>query len=104
VNTVSDALLKLLASGGNDNVVNVWDGRNPSTPRMTKNNHTAAVKALAWAPWQSSLLASGGGTNDKVRRGLALWEADQMLYLHRPFISGTPPLQPDSIRWSPILK
>jgi cell division cycle protein 20 (cofactor of APC complex) len=34
---------------------------------MTKNNHTAAVKAIAWSPWQSSLLATGGGTNDKVR-------------------------------------
>ena len=34
----------LLASGGNDNVVNVWDGRMLSAPKMVKNNHTAAVK------------------------------------------------------------
>lgn len=34
----------LLASGGNDNVVNVWDGRMLSAPKMVKTNHTAAVK------------------------------------------------------------
>jgi len=34
----------LLASGGNDNVVNVWDGRMLSAPKMMKTNHTAAVK------------------------------------------------------------
>ena len=27
--------------------------------------HSAAVKALAFAPWQSSLLATGGGSNDR---------------------------------------
>ena len=41
-----------LASGGNDNVVNVWDGRlgdvgegARGSPRWVKRNHTAAVKA-----------------------------------------------------------
>jgi cell division cycle protein 20 (cofactor of APC complex) len=56
----------LIASGGNDNVVNVWDGRMLSAPKMTKNNHTAAVKAIAWCPWQSSLLATGGGSSDRT--------------------------------------
>ncbi|ODN82493.1 cell division control protein [Cryptococcus wingfieldii CBS 7118] len=68
---------QFLASGGNDNVVNCWDGRigasvlqtDEGTPRgvakWTKRNHTAAVKAIAWCPWQSSLLATGGGTADK---------------------------------------
>ncbi|OZJ04249.1 hypothetical protein BZG36_02483 [Bifiguratus adelaidae] len=60
-----------LASGGNDNVVNIWDARS-TTPRMTKTNHTAAVKALAWCPWQNSLLASGGGTHD---RNIHFWNA-----------------------------
>jgi hypothetical protein len=27
--------------------------------------HSAAVKALAFAPWQPSLLATGGGSNDR---------------------------------------
>ncbi|KAG0083766.1 ubiquitin-protein transferase activating protein [Podila epicladia] len=54
-----------LASGGNDNLVNIWDSRTTTTPKFTKTNHTAAVKALAWCPWQNNLLASGGGTADK---------------------------------------
>lgn len=37
----------LLASGGNDNVVNVWDGRMLGAPKMMKTNHTAAVKVGA---------------------------------------------------------
>ncbi|EEB05644.1 sleepy Slp1 [Schizosaccharomyces japonicus yFS275] len=53
-----------LASGGNDNVVQIWDARS-SVPRFTKTNHSAAVKALSWCPWQSNLLATGGGTMDK---------------------------------------
>ncbi|KAF9888120.1 hypothetical protein FE257_009256 [Aspergillus nanangensis] len=28
--------------------------------------HSAAVKAIAFAPWQSSLLATGGGSNDRA--------------------------------------
>ncbi|MBW0483700.1 hypothetical protein O181_023415 [Austropuccinia psidii MF-1] len=56
----------LLASGANDNIVNVWDARNVDEPRMSKNNHRAAVKAIAWCPWQSNLLATGGGTSDKM--------------------------------------
>lgn len=30
--------------------------------------HSAAVKAIAFAPWQPSLLATGGGTNDRTIR------------------------------------
>jgi WD40 repeat protein len=56
---------QLLASGGNDNLVNIWDIRS-SLPKMTKSNHRAAVKALAWCPWQSNILATGGGTSDKT--------------------------------------
>jgi len=53
-----------LASGGNDNLVNIWDARS-SIPKFTKSNHRAAVKALAWCPWQANLLATGGGSSDK---------------------------------------
>lgn len=35
-------------------------------PRLTKRNHTAAVKALAWCPWQNNLLATGGGSTDQT--------------------------------------
>ncbi|KAK9841266.1 hypothetical protein WJX74_002821 [Apatococcus lobatus] len=53
-----------LASGGNDNRLVVWElgGREPV---HTLLGHQAAVKALAWCPFQSNLLASGGGTADR---------------------------------------
>jgi len=35
----------------------------PAQHKMTA--HCAAVKALAWCPFQSNLLASGGGTADR---------------------------------------
>lgn len=56
-----------LASGGNDNILNIWElGR--ETPKFSFSHHTAAVKALAWCPFQSNLLASGGGTADRTLR------------------------------------
>eukprot|EP00049_Salpingoeca_infusionum_P001851 m.51523 g.51523 ORF g.51523 m.51523 type:complete len:467 (+) comp11241_c1_seq1:205-1605(+) len=54
---------RLLASGGNDNVLNIWTGEGELKHRLTE--HQAAVKALAWCPWQNNLLASGGGTADR---------------------------------------
>ncbi|KAG9290338.1 hypothetical protein G9A89_007069 [Geosiphon pyriformis] len=54
-----------LASGGNDNRVNIWDARS-SLPKYTKEIHVAAVKALAWCPWQTNLLATGGGSYDRT--------------------------------------
>ena len=87
----------LLASGGNDNKVCIWDLRGskrpglrgapgPSSPAAGSSagasgvtageeggdvplwkfhEHTAAVKALAWDPHVSGILATGGGTADK---------------------------------------
>lgn len=54
-----------LASGGNDNRLLIWElgGREPL---HTLLGHQAAVKALAWCPFQSNLLASGGGTADRA--------------------------------------
>ncbi|XP_045828041.1 cell division cycle 20.1, cofactor of APC complex-like [Trifolium pratense] len=57
-----------LASGGNDNVVHIWDRSVVSLNSPTRclhrfEEHRAAVKALAWSPFQSNLLASGGGDN-----------------------------------------
>lgn len=57
-----------LASGGNDNLLCVWDGPTADKPRFVMEQHVAAVKALAWCPWQSHLLASGGGTADRCIR------------------------------------
>ncbi|KAH0856901.1 hypothetical protein HID58_085162 [Brassica napus] len=46
------------ASGGNDSLVHIWD-------RSSSTQHTSAAKALAWCPFQSNLLASGGGEEDR---------------------------------------
>lgn len=54
-----------LATGGNDNLVSIWDARSFQAPKFSKTNHKAAVKALSWCPWQLNLLATGGGSYDR---------------------------------------
>eukprot|EP01041_Mallomonas_annulata_P010853 gene10853-22654_t len=71
-----------LASGGNDNTLCLWDAAmsersslsepntntNSHSPRCSIQQHQAAVKALAWCPFQRNILASGGGTADRTIR------------------------------------
>lgn len=57
-----------LASGGNDNKLLIWNGKNYERPSARFTEHTAAVKALAWSPHQHGLLLSGGGTADRCIR------------------------------------
>ncbi|KAF3699353.1 Cell division cycle protein 20 -like protein p55CDC [Channa argus] len=70
---------RYLASGGNDNLVSVWPsvseggGRNGSQSVHSWSEHQGAVKALAWCPWQSNVLASGGGTSD---RRIRIWNVN----------------------------
>ncbi|KAK4375749.1 hypothetical protein RND71_006426 [Anisodus tanguticus] len=64
-----------LASGGNDNLLHIWDRSMASSNSSTEwlhrlEDHTAAVKALAWCPFQGNLLASGGGGAD---RSIKFW-------------------------------
>ena len=54
-----------LATGGNDNLISIWDARSLGAPKFQKTNHRAAVKALSWCPWQPNLLATGGGSYDR---------------------------------------
>ena len=61
-----------LASGSNDNMSIIWD-INMGRPRNYLLGHKAAVKALAWCPWQRNLLATGGGSADKTLR---LWNIE----------------------------
>lgn len=61
---------KQLASGGNDNLLYIWNMSMASTNSATQwlhriAEHTSSVKALAWCPFQSNLLASGGGIGDQ---------------------------------------
>uniref|UniRef100_UPI001CB8D661 cell division cycle 20.2, cofactor of APC complex-like n=1 Tax=Erigeron canadensis TaxID=72917 RepID=UPI001CB8D661 len=54
-----------LASGGNDSLLHIWDrsmaSRNAPTQYLHRCvDHLAAVRALAWCPFQDNRLASGG--------------------------------------------
>lgn len=54
----------VFATGGNDNIVNIWDIRKFKKPTLTIEEHKAAVRALKWCPWKDNLLATGGGSGD----------------------------------------
>ncbi|KAM3654355.1 cell division cycle protein 20 homolog [Ammospiza maritima maritima] len=63
-----------LASGGNDNLANVWPctqgGCGDFAPVQTFTQHQGSVKAAAWCPRQMNVLATGGGTRD---RHICIW-------------------------------
>jgi len=61
-----------LASGGNDNTVQLWD---PAVLRPIKSitEHLSAVKAVSWCPWQAGVLATAGGTIDRTIRSTVLF-------------------------------
>lgn len=66
----------LLASGGNDNVVYIWEASRMNSAQFVHRftNHVASVKALAWCPHNFEVLASGGGSNDGC---IKLWDTQQ---------------------------
>ncbi|KAF7491379.1 Cell division cycle protein 20 -like protein [Sarcoptes scabiei] len=77
---------RMLASGGNDNLVNIWPncfmGQSTSSavePLFKFTHHQAAVKALAWCTWRMNCLASGGGTND---RNIRIWNTQTGQCMH----------------------
>ncbi|KAK8489797.1 hypothetical protein V6N11_046864 [Hibiscus sabdariffa] len=55
-----------LASGGNENLLYIWEASKMSSSKFLHrlSDHCAAVKALAWCPYQYNVLASGGGLSD----------------------------------------
>ncbi|KAK0537204.1 WD repeat-containing protein slp1 [Tilletia horrida] len=83
---------QLLASGGNDNVVKVWDRRSTSF-MFRKDNHNSAVKALSWCPWNNAILASGGGNQDRC---IHFWNVTQSSRTHTIHTEG----QVSSLNWS----
>ncbi|KAL4186563.1 hypothetical protein AMTRI_Chr09g14710 [Amborella trichopoda] len=72
---------KQLASGGNDNFLYIWDARSITSSRhlFRFDQHKAAVKALAWCPYQTNLLASGGGTTDRC---IKFWNTQRGMLLN----------------------
>ncbi|KFX89871.1 hypothetical protein V495_02248 [Pseudogymnoascus sp. VKM F-4514 (FW-929)] len=83
-----------LATGGNDNLVSIWDARSLSVPKFSKTNHKAAVKAISWCPWQPNLLATGGGSYD---RHIHFWNSTSGARVNS-IDTGS---QVTSLRWSP---
>ncbi|KAJ3145583.1 hypothetical protein HDU86_000860 [Geranomyces michiganensis] len=59
---------RTLASGGNENLVCFWDLDHREQPRHVIRDHTSAVRALDWCPWEPELLATGGGLDDRKIR------------------------------------
>lgn len=89
---------RFLASGGNDNNLFIWELGSPRRKfKHLFNQHTAAVKALSWCPYQRNLLVSGGGNAD---RSMKFWDADSGRLLN----SLTVESQVSSIIWNPFEK
>ncbi|XP_044493642.1 cell division cycle 20.3, cofactor of APC complex-like [Mangifera indica] len=94
----------VLASGGNDNLVYIWEPTKMSSSKFLCrfNEHTAAVKALAWCPYQFNVLASGGGSEDgrikiwNVQKGTCISSVDSKAQIcglewnkhHKEILSG----------------
>lgn len=85
----------VLASGGNDNLVYIWEPTKMSSSKFLCrfNEHTAAVKALAWCPYQFNVLASGGGSEDgrikiwNVQKGTCISSVDSKAQASETFHS-----------------
>ena len=63
----------MIASGGNDNIVAIYDVRK-TAEILDSYEHYAAVKSLAWAE-EGKVLISGGGTSDKI---VKFWNSKDM--------------------------
>lgn len=63
----------MLASGGNDNILQIWDQRILDKPMIQFREHLAAVRAISWSPTQDKTLITGGGTAD---RSIKFWNLD----------------------------
>jgi len=84
----------VLASGGNDNAVCIWESLAARNPLHTLTEHRAAVKALKWCPWQRNVLATGGGSSD---RQVCLWNASS----GRLLMSADAESQVTGVAWGP---
>lgn len=92
---------EVLASGGNDNLLCLWDAASSASrvtqPRFRMTDHQAAVKALAWSPHERHLLASGGGTADRC---IKFWNSQNGALLNS-IDTGS---QVCALQWNPFEK
>lgn len=92
---------EILASGGNDNLLCLWDASASASrvtqPRFRMTEHQAAVKALAWSPHERHLLASGGGTADRC---IKFWNSQNGAILNS-IDTGS---QVCALQWNPFEK
>jgi WD40 repeat protein len=58
----------VFATSSNDTTVKIWDIRQMESPLRVYEEHLAAVRAVAWSPLAPGIIASGGGTSDKMIR------------------------------------
>ncbi|XP_056664697.1 fizzy-related protein homolog [Monodelphis domestica] len=61
---------QLLASGGNDKKLLIWN-HSSEKPLQQYTNHKTTVKAITWSPHQHGLLALNGG---KSSHGIQFWD------------------------------
>jgi len=67
---------RLLASGGNDNKLFLWNLKKIGNECEKKfNAHKSAVKAIDWSPHKFGFLLTGGGTQDRT---IKLWSTQTM--------------------------
>ncbi|XP_010225021.1 PREDICTED: cell division cycle protein 20 homolog B [Tinamus guttatus] len=62
---------RLLASGSSDGILNIWHsdpGVKVQSQPLKTIPHSSAVKAMNWCPWESKILATGGGMKDGILR------------------------------------
>ncbi|KAH3899085.1 related to Meiosis-specific APC/C activator protein AMA1 [Saccharomycodes ludwigii] len=83
-----------IAVGGNDNSCTLWNITDLKSPQlMFYLPHKAAVKAISFCPWASSLLATGGGSKDRTIR---FWHSETGTLLREIHTEG----QITSLIWS----
>ena len=60
----------MIAAGGNDNLVSLWDLSDSKNAILVNalSDHTSAVRGLSWCPWENNILMTGGGMNDQTVR------------------------------------
>ncbi|KAF9238650.1 WD40-repeat-containing domain protein [Melanogaster broomeanus] len=95
---------KYLATGDHSGTIHVWDQR--ANEYLTYNDkkllakHEGPVKAISWCPWQSGLVATGGGFPDGA---IQIFDVNKLSVTYPPLIIKTF-TNVTSLHWSPHCK